>query len=285
MAIPVAFSTLTEQQRRMSAAENLFALFRSMQALPDAELVERDDLSFHWAPYTNPMFHGAWRPRLTRESADRTIAETIAWYRARSTPLIFWFIDEEATPGDLAERLQAQGCIPFEVDAPCMVADLQQLDPDLLNRVPAGFHLEQVSDAAGLHAFHQGFTDAYQLPDWAGKSWEDATTDLGISGAPWSMYVGRLDERPVAINILMLGGGVAGVFGVGTVAEYRGRGIGAAITLQPLLDARDAGMRYGALFSSELGKPVYERLGFVDTGARLSRYLWIDPTISFADLG
>lgn len=281
---PVVLSALTDQQRRMAAAENLFALFRSMQALPDAELVERDDLSLHWAPYTNPMFHGAWRPRLTSESADRVITETIAWYQARSTPLIFWFIDDEATPVDLAERLLAQGFIPFEVDAPCMVADLRQLDPDLLQRVPDGFRLEQATDAAGLHAFRQGFVDAYQLPDWAGKSWEDATTDLGISDAPWAMYVGQLDDRPVAINILVLGGGVAGVFGVGTVAEYRGRGIGTAVTLQPLLDARDAGMRFGALFSSELGMSVYERLGFVDTGARLSRYLWIDPSVSFADL-
>jgi hypothetical protein len=89
----------------------------------------------------------------------------------------------------------------------------------------------------------------------------------------------------VAIDVLVLGGGVAGLFGVGTVASVRNRGIGTAITVKPLLDARDAGMRYGALFSSELGKPVYERCGFVDTGARISRYLWMDPAVSFADIG
>ena len=99
------------------------------------------------------------------------------------------------------------------------------------------------------------------------------------------MYVGWLAGRPVATNILVLGGGVAGVYGVGTLAEARRQGIGSAITIKPLLDARDAGMRYGALFSSELGKPVYERVGFVDTGARISRYLWIDPDVSFANIG
>lgn len=277
--------TLTVRQRRMVTAENLFDLFRSMRVLPGAVLVERDDLSYHWAHPVNPMFHGVWRPRLDRAAADRTIEQTIAWYRARNTPLIFWFIDDEATPDDLAERLQAQGFIPFEVDAPSMVADLDTLDPSLLNRVPSGFHLEVVRDAAGLRAFKQGFIDAYELPEWAGASWEDATTRLGITSAPWIMYVGWCDERPVATNILVLGGGVAGLFGVGTVAEFRNRGIGTAITVQSLLDARDAGASYGALFSSELGKSVYERCGFVDTGARISRYLWVDPAVSFADIG
>lgn len=285
MTIPLARTSLTEQQRRMAAAENLFDLFRSMQALPGAELIEREDLCFHWASPLNPMFRSVWRPRLSPETADRVIEETLAWYAARNTPLIFWFIDDEAQPVDLAERLQAHGFVPFEVDAPCMVADLQQLDSRLLEQTPEGFRLERVSDAAGLRAFHQGFVAAYELPDWAGKSWEDATTLLGIGDAPWQMYVGWLDDQPVATNILVLGGGVAGLFGVGTLASARRQGIGSAITLKPLLDGRDAGMRYGALFSSELGKPVYERVGFVDTGATISRYLWMDPRVSFADLG
>lgn len=276
---------LTEQQRRMAAAENLFDLFRSMRALPDAELVERDDLCFHWARPVNPMFRSVWRSRLTSATADRRIEETLAWYRARQSPLVFWFVDDEAEPADLGERLQAQGFVPFEIDAPCMVADLQDLDAGLLDRVPDGFTLEAVSDAAGLQGFRRGFIDAYELPEWAGKSWEDATASLGITGAPWHMYVGWLDGRPVATNILVPGGGVAGLFGVATLPAARNRGIGSAITVKPLLDAREAGMRYGALFSSELGKPVYERVGFVDTGARLSRYLWIEPGLSFADIG
>ena len=56
--------------------------------------------------------------------------------------------------------------------------------------------------------------------------------------------------------------------------HVRGRGIGGAITLRPLLEARDQGYRYAALFATELGVGAYRRIGFRDTGARINRYLW-----------
>jgi predicted acetyltransferase len=57
------------------------------------------------------------------------------------------------------------------------------------------------------------------------------------------------------------------------VPEARGQGIGAAITLAPLLDARAIGYRIGILQASSLGYGVYRRLGFQDFG-KLSVYLW-----------
>jgi ribosomal protein S18 acetylase RimI-like enzyme len=49
---------------------------------------------------------------------------------------------------------------------------------------------------------------------------------------------------------------------VATLPEARGKGIGAAVTLKPLQEARAAGYRVGVLQSSELGFNVYKKLGF-----------------------
>jgi ribosomal protein S18 acetylase RimI-like enzyme len=102
----------------------------------------------------------------------------------------------------------------------------------------------------------------------------DATLRIGIGQTPWQIYVGRLDGEPVAINMLFCGAGVASVYAVGTVPSARGRGIGGAITLMPLLEAREMGYRYGVLFATQMGIHTYERIGFRLTAARINRFLW-----------
>ena len=61
------------------------------------------------------------------------------------------------------------------------------------------------------------------------------------------------------------------------VPEARGRGVGAAITLAPLLEARHLGFHIGILQASHLGYNVYRRLGFQDFG-KLGHYRWENET-------
>ena len=73
-----------------------------------------------------------------------------------------------------------------------------------------------------------------------------------------------------------MGGGVAGIHGVTTVPEFRGRGIGTCMTLSPLIDARNQGYDIGVLFSSEMAVGIYRNLGFQEYG-RGYIYLWQEP--------
>jgi ribosomal protein S18 acetylase RimI-like enzyme len=118
------------------------------------------------------------------------------------------------------------------------------------------------------------FITSYEIPDWAAQAWVDATLRIGVGRTPWKMYLGRLKGEPVATTMLFNGGGVASVYAVGTVPSARGRGIGGAITLKPLLDAREMGYRYAVLFATEMGVHAYERIGFHHCGTRINRYLW-----------
>jgi len=86
-------------------------------------------------------------------------------------------------------------------------------------------------------------------------------------------YLSRLNSQPVATSLLFLGGGVAGIYNVATLPEARKQGIGTALTLFPLLQAREHGYRIGTLQSTEMGLHVYQRLGFREYCA-FSVYFW-----------
>ena len=84
---------------------------------------------------------------------------------------------------------------------------------------------------------------------------------LGLN-LPMRNYLGFLYGNPVSTSSLFYGGGAAGIYCVATLREARGQGLGAALTLQPLLEAREWGYRIGVLQSSKMGFNIYKRLGF-----------------------
>jgi GNAT superfamily N-acetyltransferase len=275
-------------QLEAAVEENLFDLFRAMaEVLPGSELVESDKLSYHLAFPTNPMFKGVWRTRLSSNEVEAAIDQTLAWFKERNAPFIFWWTGPGTTPADLGERLMARGLLSMEeqmeelahgikqtaAGAPGMVADLRQMNEAVLTQTPPGFTIEEVQSEAALFDFKRVFVDSYEIPDWAGQGWVDAALKAGVGQTPWQMYVGYLNGEAVATNMLFNGGGVASVYAVATLPSARGKGIGAAITLKPLLKAREMGYRYGVLFSTEMGVRVYERIGFKLTNARINRYL------------
>ena len=60
---------------------------------------------------------------------------------------------------------------------------------------------------------------------------------------------------------------MAGLYAVVTLPRARRRGIGTAMVVAPLTDARAAGFRTATLQASAGGQGVYARLGFLPCGA------------------
>jgi GNAT superfamily N-acetyltransferase len=275
-------------QLAASVEDNLFALFKTAAARLGGDLIQDQYGARYYTFADSPFFNGVWALHLNESNADATIDEIVAWYKARGVSAFFWWHIRSSAPPDIGQRLMARGFTPHgdnaqtylasgdldDLGSPCMVADLHHMDEAALARVPPDFTISIARSEQDLDDFKQAFMRSYAAPERRVQAWVDATLHIGFRSPIWTIYIGRLRGEPVAINVLYKGGGVAGLYAVGTVPEARGMGIGAAITLQPLLDARRDGYQYGVLFASKMGLGVYERLGFSQTGTNFPRFVW-----------
>lgn len=261
----------TETEIASAVHENLYALFRSMQAISNSALAETDNLGLHFAPLSNPMFMGAWKTRFSSDNVEEQIDEVLLWFKQHNAPSFFWWTDNQTQPVNLVEYLMKRGFDGNVEGDPGMAVNLHEINENL--EMPKNLSVVPVKDKKGLTDWSNVFAEAYESPVAAGQAWVDATLSTSSGNIPWQLFVGYIDQQPVSISILFNGAGVSGIYGVGTIPTQRNKGIGAAMTLIPLLEARKQGYHFGILFSSRMGYSVYKRLGFYEVENKIGLYM------------
>jgi GNAT superfamily N-acetyltransferase len=101
----------------------------------------------------------------------------------------------------------------------------------------------------------------------------DAITRSAFGMPGCTMFVGTAGGVPVGRSMAVLTGRVAGVYNVYVRPEWRGRGFGAALTGAVIDCGRAAGCTVSCLGATELGLPVYRRMGYRVVDHYLS--LWL----------
>lgn len=204
------------------------------------------------------------RARLKPETARQQIRKVVGYFSDVSRPFAWWLSPGDQ-PSDLADMLHAAGLRQAETEA-AMVADLAYLRQPKLS--PEGLAIRRVRSANVLQDFAHIMAANWTPPDpEVLRFYELAAPVLLNDEAPLWLYVGYLGETPVATAELAVGGGVVGLYNICTLMEYRRRGIGMALTVQPLLDARAQGYQRAVLQAAAMGLRIYQRLGFETFGS------------------
>ena len=158
------------------------------------------------------------------------------------------------------EETATPGMVAFPIDHDAMA---EHAAPEL--------EIRRVTDAAGLDAHRQTVTAGFGSDPAVALG--SACPDL-LDRPECVVYVGCADGAPVVSGMGWRTGRTIGVYSIATIESARRRGYGAAMTARVVADGVAAGCDVAALQASEMGRPIYERLGF-RTVVRYTAY--VDP--------
>jgi GNAT superfamily N-acetyltransferase len=237
---------------------NWRASARAFGLAPATVIRDDDELFWYVTGLPSGVFNSVMYANLAPERIDAAVEELHALRAARGVP-VGWLVGPASRPLDLGQQLEARG-LEHRVTLTPMTASLDDLPP--LVPVP-GLTIARVDTLAEYEAWvvaeHRGF----EADGDSESGLALVRRAMGIGhGYPLYHFLGRLGTVPVATATLIPAGGIAGIYDVSVVPEARTRGIGTAMTLTVLREARRLGYEIAFLQPSKMGRPIYERLGF-----------------------
>ena len=195
---------------------------------------------------------------LTAESADAAIAAQRSFFTSRGTRVEWKYYDYD-TPADLPARLLAAGFTPEDEEV-MLVAEAAAISPEVV--LPAGVRLVPVTDEAGIEASMTVRDRAF--PDESPGLHERLLSQFLDAPETLQMVLAMAGDEPVAASRVEFvpGTDFAGLWGGGTVPDWRGRGIFRAMVAYRAGLAADRGYRYLQVDALPTSRPILERLGF-----------------------
>src|SRR5215472_595722 len=238
-------------------------------------LAERVGPVVRWTAAGGSGWSGIAWSDLDSGTADEVVADQVRFFGARGERFE-WKLYSYDRPADLGQRLLAEGFVPGEEEA-LMVAEVAGLvggSRTLADvRLPDGVRLVPVTDEAGIGRLIEVHDRVFGTGHAQLRS--SLTAQLRDSPRSMAMVVAMAGDQPVcsARVDFYAGSEFAGLFGGGTLPQWRGRGIYRALLAYRAQLAVARGYRYLQVDASPESRPILERLGFACL-ALTTPYTW-----------
>ncbi|MGN6797895.1 MAG: GNAT family N-acetyltransferase [Gaiellaceae bacterium] len=216
-----------------------FALF------PGSEMRQIAGVTAWTSDVPVPFFNGAYG------ITETTVDDVLPFLEGRP---VLWVVPP---PGGIEADLAERG---FELaEIPGMAIELAQLPPTV---VPDGVEVRPVDDdpellatATNIAFTTNGFPAEVTRPMLE-------MLDRIPNRKQFRTFLATVDGAPAAASALLVTDDTAGLYNVGTLPEFRRRGLGRLVSLAALEAGSAAGCSIGVLDASPDGEPVYLGLGF-----------------------
>ena len=207
------------------------------------------------SPSSIPVFNAAGL-FLDALIAPPTLDAVSAYFRQMAHPYSIMVLD--GLVPDAVQRLSDLGYV--QVDSmPAM--SLDSLDNTLREQFPVETKVEVKRVETGMEqaTFRSVLLQVFAMP---AEEIDIILTERAFDMPFVRHYIARAEEVTVGTATVVIGGEIAGIWNVGTLAQHRRQGIALQMMYHALAEAYAAGCRSSMLLASRDGTPLYERLGY-----------------------
>jgi len=240
---------------------NLYEFFRSMVniELKDTQYEENEEFSRFSTGISFFFFNGVTDIHVSSENARKIIKENITFFKKRKVPFL-WVIGPSSTPKKMGEFLIKNGFILDKLQGMAYNLKILNQEREIVNKVK----IIKIENIETLKVWNDIILMGFGFPkevqsDFFYKAFSDIILNDKTSASAFLAYY---DGNPVASSLVLYKAGVAGIHLVTTLEEARSKGIGTALTLAPLNEAKKLGYETAILHSTEMGLNMYKRMGF-----------------------
>ncbi len=229
-----------------------------------ATVTSMNSCDYYYSGFPQSNANGVICDNIDIKNQDEMVGKAITFFEEKKVPWC-WLTGSVSVHKEFYTYLQSKG-FKLKIE-PGMAMELKNIEKkETINEkisIIKGETLEHVDLAWKVSLSAWGFPRELSEPFWK-KNLNDTNRYF---------FIAILDDIPVGISEVFYYKGVAGLYFVGVNEDARGKGIGTAITLAPLHDAKDRRYEWAVLHSSQMGFNMYKRIGF-ETVCELGECHW-----------
>ena len=254
-------SVLSATVENLDLAISHFAAFvPAMEIIHGTAVVRRIDLK-------DRTYNMVMNAQFTKQNASCEIERIIDLFKEKALPFSWWVCPSDR-PHNLKELLHAKGLVVKEVDAN-MYLDLSQYEEKEIAPLQCRMALNhsQLQDFISIQASIGRNPEAFDM------IYSKLPASAYTAGSPVGLHLGYVDGKPVVTGMLVIQNGVAGIYFVATEPGERRKNYATKMMRYLLATAKNAGCKMAVLESSQLGKRLYENLGFIENDSFIEMIL------------
>jgi len=251
---------------------NLYEFFRSMVNidLEDTQYEETEEFSRFSTGIPCYFFNGVIDCHISSENAIKKIRENINFFEKKQI-LFLWVLGPSSTPKNMGALLIKNGFILDKLRGMAYNLNILSTERELLDKV----EIIKIENMETLKVWNEIILTGFSFPKEVQSDflYETFSFILLNDRTSASAFLAYYHGNPVASSLVLYKAGVAGIHMVTTLEEVRGKGIGTAITLAPLNEAKKLGFETAILHSTEMGLNMYKQMGFKEY-CTIDLFIW-----------